>query len=210
MKVFCLFASVFLAASVAQAQTGPKLDTSVRNAAKIIPSVDLGQIIDTKAREVVAAAAPSGGAAGPEAYFNAAAGKTLSLRSLVWRYGGQEITLDKVVFAADGTYANVYVCHGDSKYVSNPDCVGPFKITPASPSVSGTKIGGSYSYESVYTSTVRVDAGTISFDRKFSKSGEWQGEGSISVGVGYFPIESVLSGVTNINNNNVFVGIAQF
>lgn len=200
LSLFIIFATSFNAeASSASAHD------STRNFNRQIQGLDLGKIVGE---------APKSASPTPELpaqkYFTTAAGRTLIHRSLVWRSGGQEITLDKVVFSADGTSANVYVCHAESKYQSNPPCSPPIKITPGSPAGTGVKTGGAWDYESTYTSSIRVDADSISFSRNFSKNGAWQGERSISAGVGYFPLVKVEQGVNQINDDTVFVLLTMY
>jgi len=196
---------IYCAAASFSAAATPSAHDSTRNFKRQIQGVDIGKIIEE---------APKSASATPELpaqkYFTAAAGRTLIHRSLVWRNGGQEITLDKVIFAADGSSANVYVCHSESKYQSNPPCSPPIKITPGSPQGTGVKTGGSWNYESKYTSSIRVDADSISFSRNFSKNGEWQGERSISTGIGYFPLVKVEQGVNQINDDTVFVMLTMY
>lgn len=161
-----------LCAFPALAQVGPAvvLKDSTRTQAKVIPSVDIGQIIDAKAREVVAAAAPSGGMVGVEAFFKKAAGKTIQLGGYSpagynERYYYYNMNRAVVRFSGDGSYADVNFCFNiyrdgrildtSRSFSDNVDhCRGaPLRLTPNSRRVEfsggsspvGGGINGGYS-----------------------------------------------------------------
>lgn len=152
-----ILASAILAATAAHAQTTlppgggqspradqsqnrpsfePRLDTSVRNAPKMIKPTDIGRIIDRAVEDKATQFAAGGGGSSASEFFLAAAGKTLRLQGagnyvdqtalnagtphpdLLAVGGYLDGIYADVKFAADGSSADVTLCTFKNKGIS--------------------------------------------------------------------------------------------